>query len=377
MRFSFTDEQQQFRDFVRKFMEANSAATEVRRLMQTEDGYDKGVWQNLSDSLGLAGLHIPEQYGGQGFGPVELGIALEEMGRTLLCAPYFGSSVLATTAILQAGSDADKERLLPELAAGEQLAALALAEPNGLWSASGIEMIATPGSGRFVLNGVKSFVLDGLVADQIVVVARLPDSAADEGISFFTVKSAAPGLDKRLLSTIDETRKLSLLTFRDVEAEPLGDVGNAGAALQRVLNLSYIALANEMVGGAQKLFENAIDYAKLRVQFGRTIGSFQAIKHKCADLLLDVELAKSAAYYAAEAASEGAEDLMAIASLAKACASDTYLRVAAATIQIHGGIGFTWENDTHLYFKRAKSSEVMLGGPEAHRENLVQHWGQL
>ena len=374
MRYSFTDEQEQFRDFVRKFMEANSPATEVRRLMATEDGYDREVWHKLSQSLGLPGLHIPEQYGGQGFGPIELCIALEEMGRCLLCAPFLGSSVLATTAILFAGSESQKQTLLPPLASGERLACLALAETTGSWDVSAIEMIATPADGGYRLNGEKSFVLDAQIADLVVVVARLADTEGQQGIAFFTLDAKAEGLDKHRLNTIDETRKLSRLTFREVNADPLGEPGSGGEALDQLLILSYVALANEMVGGAGKLLESALAYIKLRVQFGRTIGSFQAIKHKCADLLLDVELAKSAAYYAAEAADEGADDLPAVASLAKACVSDTFLKVAAETIQLHGGIGFTWENDTHLYFKRAKSSEVLLGGPELHREKLMQHW---
>lgn len=371
MKFSFTDEQQQFRDYVRKFMEANSSATEVRRLMETKQGYDKDVWLNLAASLGLQGLHIPEEYGGQGFGPIELNIALEEMGRCLLCAPFFGSSVLATQAILQAGNEDEKQVLLPDLATGGKIAALALAEPEGIWDASGINMTASENDNEYLLNGSKSFVVDAQIADYIVVVARTPGTTGEDGISFFTVDKSAQGLEKRLLSTIDETRKLSCLTFNNVVAKPLGEVGNGSAALKQTLILCYVALANEMVGGAQKLLESALDYAKLRVQFGRTIGSFQVTKHKFADLLLEVELAKSAAYYAAEAAAENSSDLASTASLAKALASDTFMHVAAETIQIHGGIGFTWENDTHLYFKRAKSAEVFLGGPALHRELLL------
>ncbi|MBV1879063.1 MAG: acyl-CoA/acyl-ACP dehydrogenase [Pseudomonadales bacterium] len=372
MRYSFTDEQQQFREFVRKFMEANSPATEVRRLMETDQGYDPEVWNNLSESLGLAGIHIPEAYGGQGFGPVELCIAVEEMGRSLLCGPYFGSSVLATTAILNAGSEDDKQRLLPDLAAGKKLAALALAESSGEWDAASIALTATESGTDYILNGAKNYVIDAHCADFIVVVARLAGTEGDAGIGFFTVEGDAAGLVKRSLQTIDETRKLSALEFEGVTAKPLGEVGNAAAALQQSLVLSYIVLANEMIGGAQMLFESSLEYAKLRVQFGRTIGSFQSMKHKMADLLLEVESAKSTVYYAAEAAAEGSADLNAVASLAKACASDTFAHVAAETIQIHGGVGFTWENDTHLYFKRAKSSEVLLGGAELHRELFMQ-----
>ncbi|MBV1906351.1 MAG: acyl-CoA/acyl-ACP dehydrogenase [Pseudomonadales bacterium] len=373
MRYSFTDEQTQFRDFVRKFMETNSPATEVRRLMETEQGYDSEVWDKLAGSLGLQGLHIPEAYGGQGFSAIELCIALEEMGRALYCSPYFGSSVLATEAILQAGSEEDKLKLLPDLANGKKIAALALAEPEGKWDASGISMTAKEENGQTRLNGSKSFVVDSHIADYLVVVARAPGSTGNTGIGFYIVENTAKGLDSRLLSTIDETRKLSLLQFSNVQATPLGSTGNAGEALERTLILAYVGLANEMIGCAQKLLESALDYVKLRVQFGRTIGSFQVTKHKCADLLLEIELAKSAAYYAAEAAAENTADLSSVASLAKAYSSDTFMRTATETIQMHGGIGFTWENDTHLYFKRAKSSEVFLGGPELHRDLLLKN----
>ena len=368
MNFSFTDEQHLFRDYVRKFMETHSSTTEVRKLMSTEQGYDKAVWKNLAESLGLQGLHIPEKYGGQGFGPVELCIALEEMGRALLCAPFFGSAVLATEAILQAGSEAEKQSLLPDLAAGNKIAALALAEPEGVWDASGINLIATKEGAGYVLNGNKSYVLDAHISDYLIVVAREPGTTGTDGISFFTVDVTTKGLTQRLLDTLDETRKQSFLEFDQVVAKPLGDVGKGGEALRQTLIHSYVALANEMVGGAQRMLESTLEYAKMRVQFGRTIGSFQVTKHKCADLLLEVESAKSAAYYAAEAMAENTADLVSSASLAKAVSSDTYFRVAAETIQIHGGVGFTWENDTHLYFKRAKSTEVFLGGPGLHRE---------
>ncbi|MBV1882826.1 MAG: acyl-CoA/acyl-ACP dehydrogenase [Pseudomonadales bacterium] len=374
MRHCFTDEHEQFREFVRKFMSTNSDAIAVRRVMETEAGYDADVWGNLSESLGLPGVHIPEKFGGQGFGPVELCIALEEMGRSLLCAPFFGSSVMATTAILNAGSISDKEKLLPDLAAGKLVASLAIAEESGQWEASDIEMTAIEAGGTYRLSGEKKFVLDGHSSDLIVVVARVPGSSGEDGISFFTVKGDAAGLGRRLLNTIDETRKLAVLQFDSVEATPLGEVGAGSKALEKTLVLSYVALANEMMGGAQKLLESAIEYAQMRVQFGRAIGSFQSMKHKFADLLMDVELAKTTAYYAAEAAEDEADDLVAVASMAKAYASDTYYKVAAACIQVHGGIGFTWENDTHLYFKRAKSSEVFLGTPALHRDRLITNW---
>jgi len=374
MRFSFTDEQREFRSVLRRFLEDKSPTTEVRRLMETDEGCDREVWRALSRDLGLTAIHIPESYGGQGFGVVELGIVCEEMGRALLCAPYFASTVLAATAVLNAGTEDQKRAVLPAIASGETIATLAFAEENGRWDSDGVELTATPSNGRYRLDGVKSFVLDGYTADLIVVLARRPGSAGDEGLSLFAVQKGSQGLQSRLLKSADPTRKLARLEFASVEAELLGTEGAAAAAMARTLDVAAICLANEMVGGAERLRESALDYALLRVQFGRQIGSFQVIKHKAADMLVDVELAKSAAYCAAEAADEGDTELPALASLAKASASEAYMQTAIHTIQIHGGIGFTWDNDTHLWFKRAKSSEVFLGGPAYHRELLMQRW---
>ncbi|MCY4012551.1 MAG: acyl-CoA dehydrogenase [Gammaproteobacteria bacterium] len=370
MQFAFTDEQEQLRLAVRRFLTDQSPTTEVRRLMATDTGYDPSVWQRLCNDLALAGVHIPQSYGGQGFSAAELAIVVEEMGRALLCAPYFSSTVLAATAILNGGSEADKVELLPPIAAGDRLAALAVTEPAGRWDASGVE--ASVRDGR--LSGAKSFVVDGHIADLLVVAARRPGSRDEDGLSLYVVDATADGVSRRLLTTVDATRKLARIDFDGVEARLLGDEGAAGPALARTLDLAAIMLANEMVGGAAALLESAVEYANMRVQFGRAVGSFQAIKHRCADLLLTVELAKSAAYQAATAAAEGDADLPALASLAQSAASDAYMRAARDCIQIHGGIGFTWDNDTHLWYKRAKSSEAFLGDAAFHRERLMQHW---
>jgi alkylation response protein AidB-like acyl-CoA dehydrogenase len=369
MQFSFTSEQEEFRSVLRRFLEEKSPTTVVRRLMETEAGWDRAGWQELNQQLGLTAVHIPEAYGGQGFGFVELGIVLEEMGRALLCAPYFGSIALAATAIMNAGTEAQKRALLPDIAAGDTVATLAFTEPNGRWDAEGIEMAATRAGEKYRLNGVKSFVLDGHTADLIVVVAQ-----GEKGLSFFTVSGDAPGLTRRALKVMDPTRKLARLEFNGVEAALLGEEGGGSAPFARTMTQAAVCLANEMVGGAERLRLSALDYANLRVQFGRTIASFQTMKHKQADMLCDVELAKSAAYTAAQAAAEDDAELPAIAALAKACAADAYMQTAIHTIQIHGGIGFTWDNDTHLWFKRAKSSEVFLGDPTYHRELMMRAW---
>jgi alkylation response protein AidB-like acyl-CoA dehydrogenase len=372
MQFSFTSEQDEFRAVLRRFLQERSPPSVVRRQMETEAGWDREGWRAINDQLGLAGVHIPEAYGGQGFGFVELGIVLEEMGRALLCAPFFSSTVLAASAILNGAGEAEKSELLPPIALGQTVAALAFTEPNGRWDSSGIEATARRDGHGWRLDGVKSFVIDGHTADLIVVAARTPGSAGDEGLSLFAAAGDAPGLTRRPLKVLDPTRKLALLEFRSTPARLLGEEGAGAAPLARSLAQAAVALANEMVGGAERLRESALDYANLRVQFGRPIASFQSMKHKQADLLLEVELAKSAAHVAAARAAEDDPDLPALASLAKASASEAYMRAAIDAIQIHGGIGFTWDNDTHLWFKRAKSSEVFLGDPAWHRERMLR-----
>ena len=375
MNFAFSEEQDQLRDAVRKFLEAKSPQTEVRRLMETTEGYDTAVWSQMANELGLQSLHIPEEYGGQGFSWVELGIVLEEQGRALLCAPYFSTVVLAANAILNAGTEDQKAALLPGIASGETIATLAFTEPSGKWDAAGITLEATASGDGATLTGTKMFVLDGHVANLIVVVARTSGSTGEDGISFYTVDGDAAGLTRTALATMDQTRKQAKLEFDGVQATLLGTAGAGWAALSKTLDQASVGLCNEMVGGAQYVLDESVQYAKDRVQFGRPIGSFQAIKHKCADMLLETESAKSAAYYAAWAAAEDNDELPVVASLAKAYCSDAYFHSAAENIQIHGGIGFTWEHDAHLYFKRAKSSEILFGDATYHRELLAQRIG--
>ncbi|HUA54414.1 MAG TPA: acyl-CoA dehydrogenase family protein [Candidatus Sulfotelmatobacter sp.] len=374
MRFSFTPEQEEFRAGLRRLLEQRAPTTEARRLMETEAGWERESWRRLNQELGLTAVHIPEAYGGQGFGFVELAIVLEEMGRALLCAPYFASTALAATAILNAGTETDKQRLLPGIAAGDTIATLAFTEPNGRWDTSGVETTATRDGDTFRLDGVKSFVLDGHTADLIVVLARRPGTTDDAGLSLFAMAGDAPGLTRRALGVLDPTRKQARLELRNVAAALIGTEGAAAAPLAKTLSQAAACLANEMVGGAERLRQDALAYAKLRMQFGRAIASFQSMKHKQADMLVEVELAKSAAYHAAAAADEDDAELPAFASLAKACASDTYMQTAIHAIQVHGGIGFTWDNDTQLWFKRAKSSEVLLGDATYHRELMMRAW---
>ena len=376
MRFSFSAEQDEFRTSLRRALEARSPTKEVRRLMATDAGFERDGWKKLNQEMGLTAVHIPEAYGGSGFGYGELGIVLEEMGRNLLCAPFFSTAVLATTAILNAGTEDQKKALLPGIASGDTTATLAFSEDSGLNDAASIAMTATPSGGTWRLEGSKSFVLDGHTADLIVVLAGQPGSRGEDGLSFFTVAADASGLERRLLKTMDETRKLARLTFNGIEARLLGAAGGAAAAFAKTMQQTIVCLANEMVGGADRLREDALAYTKMRMQFGRAIASFQTTKHKAADMLVDVEMAKSAAYYAAAALDEGDEEMPALASLAKACASEAYLQTAIHAVQMHGGIGFTWDNDTHLWFKRAKSSEILFGDANLHREKMMQFWGE-
>ena len=370
MNFAFSEEQEELRKIVKQFLEAKSPEAEVRRLMETEEGNDDAVWEQMATQMGLQGLIIPEEYGGSGYSYVELIVVLEEMGRRLLCAPYFSTVVLAANTLLHADDETAKKELLPGLASGETKATLAFTEENGRWDESGVELTATKAGDGWTLSGSKMFVLDGHTADLILVAAR-----TDAGVSLFHLAGDASGLTRTALSTMDQTRKQAKLDFADAPATLIGTDGAGWAVLERVLDLTAVALAAEQVGGAQECLEMAVEYAKVRVQFGRPIGSFQAIKHKCADMLLEVESAKSAAYYAGWCAAELNDELPTVASLAKAYCSEAYFHTSAENIQIHGGIGFTWEHPAHLYFKRAKSSELLFGDPSYHRELLAQRLG--
>jgi alkylation response protein AidB-like acyl-CoA dehydrogenase len=369
MDFAFSEEQEELRRSVRRFLEDKSPMTEVRRLMETSEGFDRAVWQQMADQLGLQAMAIPEEFGGAGFSFVELGIVLEETGAALLCAPLFSTVTTASTLLCTDDATAKKE-LLPGLASGEQIGTLALSEDSGRWDLEGVQTTAVERDGEWRLDGQKMFVIDGHVADLILVTAR-----TEAGVSLFAVHGDAEGLTRTPLATMDQTRKQARLELSGTPARLIGEAGAAGRFLPKALDLVVVALAAEQVGGAQRCLDMSVQYAKDRIQFGRPIGSFQAIKHKCADMLLEVESAKSAAYYGSWVAANDSDELPVVASLAKSYCSEAYFHAAAETIQIHGGIGFTWEHDAHLYFKRAKSSELLFGDPAYHRELLAQRIG--
>ena len=298
------------------------------------------------------------------------------MGRSLICAPYFSSAVLAANALLYGASEEYKKKYLPEIASGDLTASLAFTEESGTWDIPSMTMCANKNQGVYNLTGVKSFVLDGHMSDLIIVLAKVDDNSGSQRLSLFSVEGTAAGLEKKLLNSTDQTRKLAKLIFNEVEATCISTEEDVTDAMQKTFLKSCIGLSNEMVGGAERLREDTLEYVKMRMQFGRSIASFQVTKHKATDMLADVELAKSAAYYAAAAFDDEESDIAATASIAKASASEAYMQTAINAVQMHGGIGFTWDNDTHLWFKRAKSSEVFLGTADFHRELMMQSWDQ-
>ena len=363
-----TEEQQLFRDSLRKFLDATSPTTRVRQVMESESGFDASLWKRMADELALPGIGIAEAQGGAGFGWTEVCIAMEEFGRTLCPSPFMASSVLSMAALTSMAPKAGGS-LLSAIASGECHCTLAAQELTGQWDFAAWDCTATSRGQSWILSGVKHLVVDGAAAQTLLVVARQTDQRT---LALFEVDARASGVDRRALKVIDSTRRLAQITLTDAPARLLGLAGDHNAALERTLDLASIALANEMVGGMSRLFTDTLAYTRLRVQFGRNIASFQAIKHRMAELVIQVELARSAAYYAASAADAGADNLSYLASLAKSLASDAYLLAAQEAIQLHGGIGFTWDNDTHLWFKRAKSSEVFLGTPSWHRERMIR-----
>ena len=370
MDFLFTDEQLELRATVRGFLASKSTEETVRRLMATPAGYDPAVWRQMSEQLGLQGLAVPEEYEGAGFGYLELGIVFEEMGRALLCAPYLSSVALAAEALLRCPDEAARKDLLPGLATGTTVGTLALLEQPCRWDEASVQTRARRSGAGWVLDGRKRHVLDGHIADLIMVGARTP-----AGVGLFAVDGAAPGLRRVPVPTLDQTRKQAHLEFTGTPARLIGDEADGWRVLRRVLQTAAILLAAEQVGGAARAVEIAAGYAGMRVQFGRPIGSFQAIKHMCADMLTEAEAARSAAYYGLWALAAGREDVPLAASLAKVYCSAAYSKIAGDAIQVHGGIGFTWEHPAHLYFKRAKTGEAMFGTPAYHRDLLAARLG--
>ena len=341
----------------REFLAKECSTKVVRRVMESADGYDQAMWKKIA-GLGWTALGIPEQYGGVGTF-LDLVVVLEEAGRALLPGPFFATLGLAVPALIEAGTEAQKKEALGAIASGDARATLALTENSGRWDAAGVNLAAKQEGGGWRLDGVKVFVPDAQTADYMVVVAR----------------TRGEGTTVKALETLDMTRRWSEVRFDAVRlgADSLmGAADKAWPALKRALEWSTAALCAEMAGGVQKVLETSTDYAKTRHQFGKPIGIYQAVSHKLADMLVLSESGRSATYYAAWAVDADAPDRSLASSMAKAYVSDAYRKVAGDGIQVHGGIGFTWEHDMHLYFKRAKSSEVTLGDATYHRELVAQ-----
>lgn len=378
MDFRFNEDQEELRAIARAFLDEKSGSEQVRAAMESPLGWDEALWAELGSELGWPSVQIPEEYGGLGLGYIELAALLEISGESLLCAPFFSSACLGAGALLAAASEEQKKEFLPGIAEGQTRATLAHTGPKGAAGCVGVEATATADGDEFILDGAHSFVVDGHSADLLIVAARRPGSAGAEGIALFALAGDTPGLIRTSLTTLDLTRRLARLDFQGLRVPGsalLGGDDEAGAALERALQLSAIGLAAEQVGGAQRCLDLSVAYANEREQFGRPIGSFQAIKHKCADMMVDVECARSAAYYAACVVAEESDELPEAAALAAAQCADAYFRCAADAIQIHGGVGFTWEYDVHLHFKRAGAGERLLGEAAYHRECIAEQIG--
>jgi alkylation response protein AidB-like acyl-CoA dehydrogenase len=374
MDFQLNEEQEELRQMARGFLTERSGPEQVRDAMQTPIGYDIETWRQIAVELGWPSVHIPEAYGGLGLGHVDLAVLLEATGETLLCAPFFSTVALGVNTILQIGTEAQKAEQLPELAEGTQTATLAFAEASGQWDASEIETIATPDGDGFRLKGRKCWVVDGHSADVLFVAARAPGSIGEEGLSVFRLPGDTPGITRKARATMDQTRRLAEIELSGVRVGPdalLGESGQAWPGLRRTLDLAAIALAAEQVGGAQRCLDLSVSYAGEREQFARPIGSFQAIKHKLADMYISSTLARSNCYYGAWALSIDAPELALAAATARVTATQAYDECAKENIQTHGGMGFTWEFDCHMYFRRAKALAVNLGGLTSWQDRLV------
>ena len=380
MDFVFTEEQQMIRDTAESFLAEVSTSEAVRKAMASDTGFDEALWQQICAEMYWQAIHIPEEFGGMGLGYVELVAMMEQMGRYLLCAPFYSTVCLGVNTLLLAANDEQKAQYLAAICEGSLTATLAYCGPRGGRSADAVTATYREDGESVVINGESSFVVDGMTAGLILVAARAEGSSGEEGISLFAVPADTAGLERKNLPTLDQTRKMAALAFSELKISAenrLGDAGNVWPVLDKALDLATIALAAEQMGGSQQLLDSTVDYTKERVQFNRPIASFQSIKHKAADMMLRVEAARSAVYYAACVAEEAlqggplADELAEAASIAKAYCSDAYFKNAGESMQMHGGVGFTWEYDVHLYFKRAKGSEHMLGNPSWHRERLA------
>lgn len=336
----------------------------MRAAMDSPTGYDERVWRELTADLGLSAIAVPEEFGGAGAGLSELAVVFEEMGAALLCAPFFSTVALAIPTLLASGDPVAMREYLPTLVDGSRTATVIFNGSLDAWDPDTVTVSARGHGLEYRLHGVAELVLDGHTANTVLVAAN-----TDNGTSLFAVDGNAHGLGREPLATLDRTRKVARLTFDGVPARLIGTDAAAADALEKAYRVAVIALAAEQLGAAQRCLDTAVSYAKERIQFGRAIGSFQAVKHRCADMLVLVEGARSAVRHAADVAED--EEGAIAASVAKMACSEAFLGVALDNMRIHGGIGFTWEHDAHLYVRRAKATQLIFGSPDYHAERLA------
>ena len=375
MDLALTEEQEMLKKMARDFLTAECPKSYVRAMEEDPRGYSPELWRKMAE-LGWMGLCFPEKYGGGGGTFMDLAVLLEEMGRALLPGPFFSTVVLAGYTLLESGSDEQKQRYLPAIARGELIATLALTEPSASYEPSGVALKATRRGANYVLDGTKLFVTDANVAGLVITAARTGRGKGPAGITLFAVDAKKPGISVNPLVTIASDRQCEV-AFKGVEVSPqdvIGQEGKAWPVIEKVLQRAAAAKCCEMVGGAQQVLEMTVDYAKQRIQFGRPIGSFQAVQHHCANMAIDVDGSRFITYQAAWMLSEGLPASKEVA-MAKAWTGDAYRRVCALGHQVHGGIGFTKDHDMQLYFRRAKAGEVLFGDPDFHREKVAQEMG--
>ncbi len=369
--FAFTTEQQALRSAIRKFCEAHFGEEAARRVMESDPRYDPQVWRRLGSELGVLGMSVPEDDGGVGGSLVDQAVAVEEFGATLACGPLFGTVYLAIPALAAAPVGPARDDLLAALIEGDRTAAFAVVDRGGAFDPAAVTVQAqsqgTDEDGPVTLTGTVPRVVDAGTADELLVAAT-----GSAGLGLYAVRADAPGVQRNPLVTMDLTRPQATVTLADAPGRLLAGPDSAERVITRALQVGAALLAVEQVGAAQHLLDLSVDYAKSRLQFGRQIGSFQAVKHKLADMLVDLEHARSAAYYAVWALADGSDDPALVTSIAQATASTAFSRIAADTIQVHGGIGFTWEHQAHLYFKRAATDAALLGSAEQHRDRVAE-----
>lgn len=371
MNFDFSDDQKQLRDQARRFLAEKCSPKAVRAVLEGKADYDRDLWKGLAE-MGFLGVAIPEEYGGTGAGHLELCVIAEELGRVLAPVPFSSTVYLAAEALLLAGSEEQKQKWLPKISSGEAIGTLALFEGTGNPSPAAVKLAVSNGT----LTGTKKPVADGAIADFAIVAARTGTSGRETDVSLFLVDLKAGGVTAKALQNVDPSRQQAELTFAGAKAEPLGAANEGWSILSRVMDRAAVLIAFEQVGGADRALEMGRDYALDRIAFGRQIGSFQAIKHILADMYVSATLARSNSYYGAWALSTDAAELPEAAASARISATQAFQHCAKQNIQVHGGMGFTWEFDCHLYYRRANALALSLGSQSYWEDQLIDRMRQ-